>query len=593
MKNKIIVFIFAAFLFQTYIYSQVTQQIQPGPTNGKDAFVAQIYPSYNFGNYSDLNILRIISRGFSNTVRSYIEIDLSTIPSNAIIIDAKLKLYRFSGSTNSTTIEVNKVIEDWNENSITWSNVPNVTNLDVKTQLVSPTNNIFHIIDVTSHVQEFVNYPNRNKGWRLKYQNETSSKDVAYRSSEYQSDTTKRPLIELSYVLPIVITMNQITHADTPFSDNGSISVNASEGDGTYTYQWIDGSTGNDIPGETASSISGLSPGWYGVEVTDGLGNVSYMAFIVGAKCGIVQIEFQPDGRFIDFTKLITGTDNYNEPYDDRNFSTSTLIDAERRLNASYDFYTESLFRNRLVIPNNINLSSAIQHFYGAYHYYSFGNRSNLNNVAEEWYKDIVTWNTRPSYGTTITTIPTSTSQHQDVALDLTSLYEDFQSGTAINYGQSLVLDYPLSSTNRRMRYRKNSTTASELPKLVITLGKDCIYAHLKYELDGFYHTMKDGEINFVFDQEYEGENLQFNIYNSLDEIVKTQADFPVVPTSYGKNYITIDVSTVDYCIGKGFLYLETINSKGEKKYLRFYNDYFVDGCALDNLEYEENNPTE
>ena len=191
----------------------------------------------------------------------------------------------------------------------------------------------------------------------------------------------------------------------------------------------------------------------------------------------------------------------------------------------------------------------------------------------------------------------TSISDNDEVKIKFTT-----NSNPNSQYGENEVLinnnSYSIiPRTNSNISVIPNSILNDYGFKNVITSfgcpTSENIYAHLKYELDGFYHTMKDGEINFVFDQEYEGENLQFNIYNSLDEIVKTQADFPVVPTSYGKNYITIDVSTVDYCIGKGFLYLETINSKGEKKYLRFYNDYFVDGCALDNLEYEENNPTE
>ena len=88
---------------------------------------------------------------------------------------------------------------------------------------------------------------------------------------------------------------------------------------------------------------------------------------------------------------------------------------------------------------------------------------------------------------------------------------------------------------------------------------------------------MKNGEIKFVFNQEYDDANLTFNLYNSEDVLIKTQADFPAVTTTNGMNYKTIVVRDA-YCIGVGFFYLEFINSKKEKMYLRFYNDYT--GCT-------------
>lgn len=99
-------------------------------------------------------------------------------------------------------------------------------------------------------------------------------------------------------------------------------------------------------------------------------------------------------------------------------------------------------------------------------------------------------------------------------------------------------------------------------------------HAHLKYKLDGYYHTMQNGKINFLFNQEYDAEPLSFNIYNSSDELVMTQNDFSTINTTNGDNYLTVDVSDDLHCIGPGFFYLEVINSKKERMYLRFYNDY-------------------
>ena len=104
-------------------------------------------------------------------------------------------------------------------------------------------------------------------------------------------------------------------------------------------------------------------------------------------------------------------------------------------------------------------------------------------------------------------------------------------------------------------------------------------YAMLKYELDGYYHIMKDGKIYFEYENEYKATDLRFTIYKSLNVPIRTEEDFPAVPVRFGRNYITLDVQTDEFCIGKGFFYLETVNEKNEKKYLRFYNDY--DNCTV------------
>lgn len=102
-------------------------------------------------------------------------------------------------------------------------------------------------------------------------------------------------------------------------------------------------------------------------------------------------------------------------------------------------------------------------------------------------------------------------------------------------------------------------------------------YAELKYDLDGYYHIMEDGKINFIFDQEYGTSTLKFNIYRKRDELYKVHGHFPTVNVTNGKNYVSLDITGTQTCLGKGYFYLEVINDKNEKQYLRFYNTYT--GC--------------
>ena len=599
MNKIIITTVFC--LSVVFLNGQVTSKTVDGTTGagGQDTYTNSGSPSTDYSSSSSISTYVDGSDASPHYRRTFLEFDLSTeIPENAIIVSADLVLVKTAGS-NGTSTELNVISETWDDYDVDHNNQPDVLNSSPNMITQTPTvdnyslfgqNWTTHTFDVTDQVQFLANYEHRNFGWRIKSADETvscfwngmmficSTRGATYISIDGDGGNAwnSGPELHVDYVLPVEITLDEITHADYPTSSNGSISVNVAEGNGTYTYQWIDGATGNDISGETASSISGLSPGWYGVEVTDGLGNVSYMAFVVGAKCGEVTIEFQPDGRFVEITRATTGHDPNGQPYDDVNMSSATLIRAERRKTSfpsqGYDFFDESLFRNRLIIPNNIDIVSANQYFKGSYHVYSSGNQSNLRYITEAWYEEIVTWNAKPAYGDTIATIPTSTSTHQDVTIDLTSLYQDYQDGTTVNYGHNLVLDYPQSSTtNRRMQYRSpNYSTASQRPKLTVKVGKLCFegYVELKRVLDASYTFTQFGILKFYFENSYQMNNNDLDI--KLFEEDRTEISLSSPPTvNYDDNRVDLDLSSLGLTQDE-FYYIEVVLPKGEKRYLHF-----------------------
>jgi hypothetical protein len=141
-----------------------------------------------------------------------------------------------------------------------------------------------------------------------------------------------------------------------------------------------------------------------------------------------------------------------------------------------------------------------------------------------------------------------------------------------------LYVDRQLKSTITRPREELHVTFFSKLFKdgfkdILFSFGckDEEMYGVLKYKLDGYYHIMKDGKIMIEYDNEYEDTYLKFNIYNSMNQKIKTESSFAPILATFGKNYITIDVSDDTHCIGNGFFVIETINSKNEKKYIRFY----------------------
>lgn len=579
----LLLFILSSNLFN----AQVTSETLDYTTGGQDSFTRNFYPSTTT-NSTVISTLVNGTPSSPNIRRIYIEFDLSSIPENAIIVSGEISLYRYRDDTYPSTV-INRISESWDETTLTWNNAPSVHVSDEITTTPTYTGGR-HYFDVTDQLQKMVNYQDLNYGWRLrsnvesissfscqdKYGNWTTcytTEGTGYRSFNI-STVSYRPKLEIEYVLPIEITLNQITHADTPSSSNGSISVNVSEGNGTYTYQWINGATGNDITGETSSSISGLSPGWYGVEVTDGLGNVSYMAFVVGAKCGIVQIEFKPDGRFIDDTFIAEGHPAYaGTDFPNTNYGTNPTLQSENTYISQWlgteDYTREFLFKNRLIIPNNIDLLKADQEFFGYNHIITIGNESALRLITENWEENLVTWNTEPT-NTAFSIIPSvSSSTTENVTLDHLALYSSYQDGTYDNHGYKVQLNYsPLGTTNREMSfYSSDYGTASEWPELTLRLGDICTYAKPQKVLDAESYEPINGFIYFEFENEYLDENGELN-YTLFDENRKDafNGSAPDIAVEIGDNRCSVDVSSLT----NGVYILELTNDKNEKFLIRF-----------------------
>lgn len=99
-----------------------TVTIQPDGTVGKDARLAS--GSGGNTNYpvSDLGAGRADATG---TIRSLVQFDLSSIPTNSYIVTADLLLYLVSyGTASERNVSVHKVLASWIETGVTWNNQP-------------------------------------------------------------------------------------------------------------------------------------------------------------------------------------------------------------------------------------------------------------------------------------------------------------------------------------------------------------------------------------------------------------------------------------------------------------------------------------
>jgi len=164
MKVKTILFIPLILLLSINLFGQYTIVLQPGPEDGIDAKSRLLAPDQNYGNFRDITAHATDVFG-PNISRTYIYFDLSFIPEDAELIDARLSLYIQSdlpnyppGQAGENTSVLQKIIESWKELELTYNNAPEATEED-QVYLEESTYELqnYEDIDVTVLVQDMIN----------------------------------------------------------------------------------------------------------------------------------------------------------------------------------------------------------------------------------------------------------------------------------------------------------------------------------------------------------------------------------------------------------------------------------------------------
>ena len=183
--------------------STETITLQPG-AEGKDAYVEQALPNDNGSSYE-------VYTGYTDTwkaYRTYLEFDLSPnpLPAGAVVSHVYLKLYQSSSwGSGSSTMGLYQVTSGWGEDSITWNNQPTSSSEVEASCTVYTTINVWRTwYDVGDLVRGWLDGSITNYGMLLKATTNETSLDIiaGYYSSDYTSDTSKRPKLEISYYIP-------------------------------------------------------------------------------------------------------------------------------------------------------------------------------------------------------------------------------------------------------------------------------------------------------------------------------------------------------------------------------------------------------
>ncbi|MGG9971765.1 DNRLRE domain-containing protein [Ferruginibacter sp. SUN002] len=162
----------------------------------------------NTGEANELPIFSWTVYGFPVTGRALIRFSLKSIPKKSEILSAKLSLYGYpenfqsfampQGNKGDNIVVLQRVIDEWKENTVTWNNQPRVTREGEIALPISTSQWNYNVInfDVTSLIKDM--RTTENYGFSLRLQTEQTYRSIGFLSSEY-SDVTKRPSLEITY----------------------------------------------------------------------------------------------------------------------------------------------------------------------------------------------------------------------------------------------------------------------------------------------------------------------------------------------------------------------------------------------------------
>lgn len=463
--------ILVAFLLPLFGYSQVSTLTTLYAT--EDAYTSSGSPSVAYGSYGTLEV----SKTASSTFRSFLKFDLSSIPANAVITSAVLRLIPSGteglSATDTTGLYLDVCNTAWTEAGITHaSGIANNTLYPTVTvsKLVSGKRE-FQIKDF---VQAIADNRMPNMGWRIRRSNETTNQTNVYYSRE-NGTVSNRPQLDIQYYIRSYVSAATITHTTTLTSTDGAIAPTVVNGSSTTkTFRWYNAS-GTQIA--TTQNLSGVGKGWYGLKYYGTTtGDTTYQAFVIGTECEEISLTFDPGPNYIDDA---TTADIIRDPTSTtviiHNYANSGGDVNFRSENWTWDGFwgdTRSLMRFRLWVDPAMQVNSAQLTLTGNAHYpLSRSNQSELDLVTGNWTETGVTFYNQPTYSSTgkilIAGVP---SGNTNVTTDISGFFNTWKNNNVANNGMLLQLQSFTDQYTRMQFHSSDAAVATNRPKIVFTI---------------------------------------------------------------------------------------------------------------------------
>lgn len=537
--------------------------------------------------------------------RVFVQFNLSSIPSNAVVVSAKLQLTRWNTalSTNHNW-KTKHVLESWIEsglNSVTAADQPDITDITGNIVTTAASTAVTQEMDVTNMVQRMVYGSLENHGWCVQVEDEgyQGNSGMWFYSREH-TVSGQRPKLIIEYYEPYSLSNVVVTHESATGASDGGVSFSLLNGatDTTYTYNWIN-SSGSAV-GTTNSPLTGVPDGWYGLEVTGGTPHNEkfYMGFLVGTQCEEVTIAYETRPEFTSNAWIYDYNHNGID-YTNTNYGNTIPFRTQNWENSPDWPNMKSYLDFNTWMDADFTINQADLLIHGWNHYNLFTtNTSELVPVSSYWHENFVTWNAPPTNTSSpLVTVPNTSFSTQDFTLDMTDFWDDWKLDNNTNYGVFYRLQAHDNDYNTRTLFYSPNGAVGERPywtfkldlshpnnPLLCSGAESRPYNVLKKDLDGGYAESYNDTLNFTFVEDYSVDAnlyLTTTIYNddhvaeaTCNEAGTTTGGMPALAYNFDDNRYVMDLSGITTLVNGHFYVLEVQNSKGIRHYLKFkHND--------------------
>ena len=270
-------FLFAT-LFSSNAVLSVAQVGNTSLTPVADAFVNNRpdVVSTNFGTDPELAIAAWTWSGTEGICRSFLQFDLTLIPSNATITSATLNLYVdmtdliAGGQQYGDSSRICFVTSSWTETGVTWNNQPTIDTIGAVNIPMATSTTENYSLDVTSMVKIMYANPSAYYGFGIKLDDETPYADLIFCSKENSNNTP--PKLNISYTTGTTAVTNAVATSQFslyPNPANSTVNYTVA-GSGEVTASL------SDLSGKVISVQNGASGSFDVSALTKGMYIVSY-----------------------------------------------------------------------------------------------------------------------------------------------------------------------------------------------------------------------------------------------------------------------------------------------------------------------------
>lgn len=210
-----------ALLLSVFMQGQTTVVLQPDSTDGKDAMIWTLSSTNttfgdtdnkNYGKHRDFIAHEWTWNGNVGTRYSLLQFDLNGL-ANAQIMSAELSLFYnptsadpfHSQLSGSNECKLERIIDPWNEHTVTWNTQPGTTSLNALTLPASTSTTQDYLnIDVSGLVQDMVNDTSSSHGFMIKMATPYNYRRLVFASSDEPNESL-RPKLEITYMSTVGI----------------------------------------------------------------------------------------------------------------------------------------------------------------------------------------------------------------------------------------------------------------------------------------------------------------------------------------------------------------------------------------------------